>query len=77
MSEICTRTVPGLLRIPITATSPSSIRFAVTTPSIGATTRVFLSESCAPANSALACSTRRSAARTAASAVFTAVLAWS
>ena len=35
MSEIVSRTVPGWFWMPMTATSPSSMRLAVTMPSIG------------------------------------------
>ena len=61
MSEMVRSTVPGLFWTPITATSPSSTRRAVTMPSMGERTVVLASVSRAPSSVARACSTRRSA----------------
>ncbi len=75
MSEIVSSTVPGEFCTPMTATSPSSTRLAVTMPSIGDRTVAFASVSCAPSSVARAWSTRRSMADSDASAVAAAVRA--
>ena len=67
--------MPGLFWMPITATSPSSTRLAVTIPSMGERTVVLASVSRAPSRVARACCTRWDAALAAASAVATAVRA--
>ena len=75
MSEIVRSTVPGLFWMPMTATSPSSTRLAVTIPSMGERTVVLDRVSRAPSRVARAWRTRWSVARAAASAVATAVRA--
>src|SRR5438552_12852431 len=75
MSEIVRSTVPGLFWMPMTATSPSSTRLAVTIPSMGERTVVLDRVSRAPSRVARAWRTRRPGARAAASAVATAVRA--
>src|SRR6185503_19523351 len=75
MSEMVSSTVPGLFCTPMTATSPSSTRRAVTTPSMGERTVVFASVSRAPSSVARACSARCWTASSDASAVASAVRA--